>query len=186
MRILGLRRKNPREPLAVAFRREAPLVVGPARASEALSQAHGLISSVDPRAYPVFMSTDQIDEQGRSDRWEVSFDAPALVATLRVEFGLDFATLRGVPHVSDKPGSLMPDLWERMNATQRKVFTDRWFSWRPLSSIVDSDAAISQLLAEHSDIDFGSEDRAVSFTTDRADELWELTVGSGQWWTPLF
>ncbi len=93
--------------------------------------------------------------------------------------------MRGVPHVSDKPGSFMPDLWERMNATQRKVFTDEWFSWKPLTAIVDSDAAIAQLVAEHADIDFGSE-AAVSFTTDRADELWEFTVGSGQWWTPLF
>ncbi len=185
MRILGRRRKNPHEPLAVAFRREIPLVAGPCRASEALSQAHALVATADPRAYPVFMSTDQIDGQGRSAHWEVSFDSPALVATLRVEFGLDFAIVRGVPHVSDKPGSFMPDLWERMNATQRKVFTDGWFSWKPLTEIVDSDAAIAQLVAEHADIDFGSE-AAVSFTTDRADELWEFTVGSSQWWTPLF
>lgn len=186
MRILRRRRKNPREPLAVAFSREVPLMVGPCRASDALSQAHALIATVDPRAYPVFMSTDHIDGQGQSAHWEVSFDAPALVATLRVEFGLGFATLRGVPHVSDTPGSFMPDLWERMNATQRKVFTDKWFSWKSLSPIVDSDAAIGQLLAEHVDIDLDSGARPVSFSTDRADELWELTVGSGQWWTPLF
>ena len=186
MRILGLRRKNPREPLAVAFRRESPLVVGPCRASEAVSHAQNLIATADPRAYPVFMSTDQIDAQGKSAHWEVSFDSPALVATLRVEFGPDFAVLRGVPHVSEKPGSFMPDLWERMNATQRKVFTDEWFSWKPLSTIVDSDAAIAQLVADHADIVLGSEAVAVSLTTDRADELWELTVGPGQWWTPLF
>ena len=186
MRILGLRRKNPREPLAVAFRREAPLIVGPCRASEAVSQAYTQIATVDPRAYPVFMSTDQIDAEGRSGHWEVSFDSPALVATLRVEFGPDFAMLRGVPHVSDKPGSFMPDLWERMNATQRKVFTDEWFSWKPLSNIVDSDAAVAQLLADHPDIDLGSDAVPVSLTTDRADELWELTVGPRKWWTPLF
>ncbi len=186
MRILGLRRKNPREPLAVAFRRETPLIAGPCRASEAISQAHALVATADPHAYPVFMSTDQIDDQGRSAHWEVSFDSPALVATLRVEFGLDVAIVRGVPHVSEKPGSFMPDLWERMNATQRKVFTDEWFSWKPLSAIVDSDAAIAQLIAEHADIDLGPAAGPVSFTTDRADELWELTVGPAQWWTPLF
>lgn len=185
MRILRRRRKNPREPLATAFQRDVPVVIGDSRASEALAQARTLIGRVDSHAYPVFMSTDQINVRGQSSHWAVSFDSPALVATLRIEFGLDAATLRGVPHVSDKPGSFMPDLWERMNATQRKVFTDEWFSYGPLVNIVDSDAAIAQIAAEHSDVRFGDGGSGVSLTTDRADELWELT-GAQQWWTPLF
>lgn len=162
------------------------MVIGDSRASEALAQAQAQISRLDSKAYPVFMSTDQINNDGRSSHWAVSFDSPGLVATLRVEFGLDVATLRGVPHVSEKPGSFMPDLWERMNATQRKVFTDGWFSYRPLVNVVDSDAAIAQIAAEHADLRFGDEGSKVSLATDRADELWELSAASQQWWTPLF
>jgi len=186
MRIFGRLRGTHKEPLGRWFEREVAVLAGRITAADALGQAQALIAEVDPHAYPVQISTSAVDENGRSEHWEVGFDSRALVANLWVEFGFDHAWLRGVPLVNRESGSVTPDLWARMNSTQRQVFTDKWFAYPELTGFVDSDAALAQLMAEHPEVSLVSDSTEMSLETDRADELWALTVADHEWWTPLF
>lgn len=186
MRIFGRLRVNHHEPLGRWFEREVAVLAGRITAADALGQAQALIAEVDPHAHPVHISTSTVDENGRSEHWEVRFDSRALVANLWVEFGFEHAWLRGVPLVSSESASVTPEFWASMNGTQRQVFTDQWFAYPELTGFVDSDAALARLLAEHPEVSLDSDSPEMSLETDRPDELWALTVADQQWWTPLF
>lgn len=162
------------------------VLAGRMTAAVALGQAQALIAEVDPHAYPVHISTSAVDKNGSSEHWEVRFDSQALVANLWVEFGFEYAWVRGAPLVNRESGGVTPDLWARMNGTQRQVFSDQWFTYSALGGFVDSDAALAQLFTEHPEVSLNSDSPEMSLETDRADELWAFMVADHQWWTPLF
>lgn len=154
-------------------------------ASECVHQAIQIIASLDPDAYPVGLSTADIDESGRSPTWEVNFASEALVASLWVDFSPDSTVVRGIPHIDHRPESFMPALWARLKPAERRRYLDEWFKHPPLVSFVDSPDVVSRLLAENAAIDLVSGSTNLSLATDRTTEVWRLAVGREHWELPL-
>jgi len=154
-------------------------------ASECVRQAVQMVASLDPDAYPVMLSTADIDESGPSPTWEVNFASEALAASLWVGFAPDGTVVRGTPHIDHHPESFMPRLWAGLKPAERRKYLDEWFKHPPLADFVDSPHAISRLQAENSTIDLVAGSTNVSLATDRTTNMWRLSVGPEHWELPL-
>lgn len=154
-------------------------------AREAVEAASGHIAEFDSKAEPMLLSTSDIDESGRSPTWECNFDSRTRLARLWIEFGPEATVFRGVPLISHRPESFMPELWRRLDRAGRDVYHKEWFKTKKLSGFIDSDVAVRSLQESHDDIDLVSGSTNVSLATDRETEEWVLSIGRRSWRTPL-
>jgi len=183
--VFGRFRRRTAEPLREPLNERQEALAGTMTASESVRQATRIIASLDPDAYPVRLSTADIDESGRSPTWEVNFASESLAASLWVDFSPDSTVVRGLPHLDHRPESFMPKLWAGLKPAQRRRYLHEWFKYPPLANFVDSPDAISRLRAENAAIDLVSGSTNLSLATDRTTEVWRLSVGREHWELPL-